>query len=106
MEEWKQVATVIFGRSSIPNLLAADSVGEFFAKLIDTIIFIGFIGAGFFIVYGGIMLMTSLGNEEKLRKAKSILTWAIVGFVILILAKVFILVVANFVGSGRPVGIQ
>lgn len=105
MKGWIYAAQVIFGVSSIPNPLRAATVGEFFAKLIDLAIFAGFIGAAFFIVYGGVMMMLSAGNEEKLRSAKSIITWAVVGFTILILAKVFILVVVSFVGSGRPVGV-
>ena len=105
MTDFKQTAAVLFGTSNIPNPLRAQTVGQFFASLIDLAIFAGFIGAAFFVVYGGVMMMLSAGNEEKLRKAKSIITWAVSGFAVLILAKVFILVVANFVGSGRPVGI-
>src|SRR3989338_4117420 len=69
--------SVLFGKAVIPNFLQAKSVGEFLKMLINFLVFLGFIAAGFMIVYGGIMLMLSLGNEERRRKAKNILAWAI-----------------------------
>ena len=93
---------VFLGRAKIPNFLQAKSVGEFLRMLIDFLVFLGFIAAGLMIVYAGIVLMTSLGNEERRRKGKNILAWAIAGFVILVLSKAFISVVGNFIGTGSP----
>ena len=37
----------------------------------------------FLIVYGGIMILTSAGNQEKVTKGKNIIIWAIIGALIL-----------------------
>ncbi|HDQ22385.1 MAG TPA: hypothetical protein ENN28_00225 [Candidatus Uhrbacteria bacterium] len=37
----------------------------------------------FLIIYGGIMILTSAGNQEKVDKGKNIIIWAIIGALIL-----------------------
>ena len=94
-----------FGKAVIPNFLGANSVKGLASMLINFLIFIGIIATGIIIVYAGITMLTAVGNEAKYSKAKSILTWAVIGFIILLLAKAFMLLVANFVGVGLPVGV-
>jgi hypothetical protein len=45
------------------------------------------------IIYGGFTWMTAAGNEEKVKKGKSILQTAVVGLVIIVLARVIALFV-------------
>jgi len=37
----------------------------------------------FLIIYGGIIMMTAAGSQEKVKKGKDIITWAIIGALIL-----------------------
>ena len=37
----------------------------------------------FLIVYGGIIMMTAAGGQEKVKKGKDIITWAIIGALVL-----------------------
>jgi hypothetical protein len=37
----------------------------------------------FLIVYGGIIMMTAAGSQEKVKKGKDIITWAIIGALVL-----------------------
>ncbi|MBD3359413.1 MAG: hypothetical protein GF365_01760 [Candidatus Buchananbacteria bacterium] len=37
----------------------------------------------FLIIYGGIYIMTAAGNQEKVKKGKDVIIWAIIGAVIL-----------------------
>ena len=37
----------------------------------------------FLIVYGGIIMMTAAGNQDKVKKGKDIIIWAIIGALIL-----------------------
>ncbi len=37
----------------------------------------------FLIIYGGIYIMTAAGNQEKVKKGKDVIVWAIIGAVIL-----------------------
>lgn len=58
--------------------------------------------AGIFIIYGGIMYMTALGNEESLSKAKATLTWAVAGMVLIIFAYAIVKYVVAQIGYTLP----
>lgn len=45
------------------------------------------------VVYGGILYMTALGKDDKIETAKKTLTWSIVGFVLVLLAKIIISII-------------
>lgn len=59
--------------------------------------FLTFLGVVFLlmIIYSGYTLMTAGGNEEKLKKGKTILQTAIIGLVIVILARIIYIFVEN-----------
>ncbi len=48
-----------------------------------------------FIVLGGFQYVTSAGNKERAESAKRTLTYAVVGLVIVILAKIIVSLVTN-----------
>jgi len=54
----------------------------------------------FLMVYGGIMIMTSSGNQEKIGKGKNIIIWAIVGALILGSAFAITQLVFTAIGGG------
>ncbi|MFA5917287.1 MAG: hypothetical protein WC850_03595 [Candidatus Gracilibacteria bacterium] len=39
------------------------------------------------IAYGSMVIVTSIGNEEKIKKGRNIIQWALVGFLILVSAS-------------------
>jgi len=43
-----------------------------------------------FIIWGAFQYFTAYGNEEKAQNGKKIITWAIIGLVVMILAKVIV----------------
>lgn len=59
------------------------------------------------IIYGGVVWMTAGGNEEKITKAKKIITSAIIGLVIILLAwSIFIFTITTIdtvTESGGPI---
>ena len=67
------------------------STGEI-GKLIDNLIALVTDLAGgiaiIFLIWGGFQYFTAFGNEEKANKAKTTITWAIVGLVFIILARI------------------
>lgn len=59
---------------------------EIIARIINYVMgFIGILLVGL-IVYGGIMYMTSAGSEDKIKSAKAILTYSIIGIVVIFAA--------------------
>ena len=53
-----------------------------------------------FIVWGGIMYITSAGNEKQIEQAKRILLYAIIGFVISVLAQIILWAVTMAIEAG------
>lgn len=98
------VPKIIFGRAAIPNPLAAQSFKEFIVLLVSFFVFLGILLAAIMIVVSGIRMIAAVGNATKLAAAKSTLTWAVIGFMLLLIAMVFVLLVADFVGVGSPIG--
>ncbi|MBU0597709.1 pilin, partial [Patescibacteria group bacterium] len=62
---------------------------------------LGFLGlvAVIMIIYGGFVWMTAGGNQEKVAKAKKIITRAVIGLVIVLLAWAIVLWVFNFIND-------
>ena len=76
-------------------------------SLRDTIVlmlnyFLGFLGfiATVFIVYAGVLYTTSNGNDDQVGKAKTIITNALIGIVIIALAAVLVNFVIDAAGGG------
>ena len=65
-------------------------VGNFFAALVGG-------AAAIAIMYGGIKLMSAGGNEQGKEEAKKIITVAVIGLILAIMAEGFIIFVVNFV---------
>jgi amino acid transporter len=69
---------------------------------ITTIInyFLGLLGliAVAFLIYAGVLMVTAGGNEEQVKKSKKIITYAVIGIVIILLAFTIVQFVATALG--------
>ncbi|MDD3480925.1 MAG: hypothetical protein PHW75_01715 [Patescibacteria group bacterium] len=52
------------------------------------------------VIYGGIILASSVGNEERTTKGKKILTYAIGGIIFIILSQILITAFIELLGGG------
>ncbi|MBU1202588.1 pilin [Patescibacteria group bacterium] len=77
----------------VPNPLSADSIPELAGQMIRGLLGISGALALFFLVWGGILWMTSSGNSERVKKGKDSIVWAILGLVVIFLSYIVI----NFV---------
>ncbi|MFH1236509.1 MAG: pilin [Parcubacteria group bacterium] len=61
---------------------------------------LGFLGllAVTMVMFGGIMWMTSAGNEQRVQKGKDILKWAVLGMVVILLSWAIIIFLFEGVG--------
>lgn len=68
--------------------------------------FLGFLGivAVIMIIYGGILYVTSAGNEDNAGKGKKIITYAIIGIVIIFISFALVNTVLGGLGAGTDQG--
>lgn len=97
-------AQLISSEDSPENITAATGGEGSFRTLARTIVnfflyFLGFI-ATLMIIYGGILYVTSAGNDENVGKAKKILMYAIVGIVVILLSFAIVNTVIGGAGTG------
>lgn len=87
--------------SKLDNPIEPDDLGEVIGTITGA--FVGAIGAIAVaaIVYGGVIYITAAGNEESVKKAKSIILYSIIGLVVALLAYVIVDFVINSLLGGK-----
>lgn len=83
-----------------PGGIPINNLGDIISILLKFIVPLGGIILFFVLVLGGIGIMTSAGNPEKLKAASAKITSSIIGFVLLILTYVIINFVSRIFGLG------
>jgi len=84
-------ATSLIDASDNPSAISAATNSEGSIKeLVQTLLnfalgFLGFV-ATLMVIYGGVLYVTSAGNDESVGKAKKILLYAILGIIIILLS--------------------
>lgn len=95
------------GRDNIQRVAEA-TAGETSAReLVLTIVnyFLGFLGlfAVLLVIYGGVLYIGSAGNEDTAGKGKKVITYAVIGIIIILLSFVLINAVFDAGLGGDPV---
>ena len=83
------------GVFNLPNVNATEMV----SGMIQWVIGIGGILAAIFVVYGGILYMTSAGDAGKITKAKQTIMYALIGLAIVGLAELLTAFVSSMIRS-------
>ncbi|MFH2105605.1 MAG: pilin [Parcubacteria group bacterium] len=86
--------------AKLDNPIGSNTLGDVIGKITGA--FMGAIGAFAVaaIVYGGVIYISSAGNEESIKKGKSIVTYAVIGLAIAILAYVIVsFVITTLLGA-------
>ncbi len=81
------------------NPLTASTFEELIENLIDFIFWVAVVIVPLMIIVAGFYFLTAAGNPDKVRTAKSIILWTIVGFVIVLLAKGIVSMVKEIIGG-------
>ncbi len=95
---------VVFAKWGLENLadtgLPQDTPGAFIARIVSYAL--GFIGIILIvmIIYGGFLYMTGGGNEKQTETAKNVLTYAIIGAVVIFSAYIIARLVISALTSG------
>jgi hypothetical protein len=85
--------------NTIDNPIKANSLAEFFAAIVDGLIQLGVVVSALGIMYGGFLLVTAAGEEEKISNGRKTITWALVGTAVLLGAKVLFEVIQGTVNQ-------
>lgn len=88
--------------TTFDNPIAFNSVSEFLSAVLANLMGIVAIIAIVFIVIGGIMYMTSGGNEKQITRAKATWTAAVIGLAIALAAPTFLKEIQSLLGGGSP----
>ncbi len=78
---------------------AADPVGPYVGKIVKIAAPIAVISCFILLVYGGYLLSSSSGNPDKIQEAKSIMTNAVIGLLVVLLSVVILLIISNTIGD-------
>lgn len=72
----------------LKNPIKYDTIKDFLTAMLDALIIIAFPFIVLAVVYAGFLFVSARGNEEKLKTAKRVFVWVIVGSLIILGAKV------------------
>jgi hypothetical protein len=89
------------GENPIAGLPQYCSVGEVYTKFINTALYLVGIVAVIAVIYGGYLYMTAGGNETQAKKGRSVLTWAIIGLIVVVIAAVLVNIVLKWIVENR-----
>ncbi len=85
-----------------PATWSLSNISELIRNVSDLALLLAGGIAVIYIIIGAYGYLTAFGNEEKVNKAKITITWAIVGVVVIILAKVIVTEVFNILTPNPP----
>lgn len=86
-----------FGGNRFQNPLQFDSFAEFFTALIDVLILFAIPIIILMIIYAGFLYVVARGSEENVKKATRALTYAVVGGLLILGAKLILTIIQGTV---------
>ncbi len=69
------------------NPLAAKTIWEAIDALINFLLLLSFTIAPLLVIYAAFLILTASGNPERINRGKAIIFWAIIGLLVILLAK-------------------
>ncbi len=87
------LARPVLAQVSIPNPITCNDATCLIGQVIRYILGVIAILATLMFIWGGVMMLTSGGNADRIKQAKETLAWAAIGVVVIILSWGIILFV-------------
>ena len=81
-----------------PDAVNQDTLGNSITTIINYLLGILGLIAVAFLIYAGVLMVTAGGNEDNITKAKNIITYALIGIVLIILSWTIVSFVTNVLG--------
>lgn len=90
--------SAILTGSDKPIAAASGTLGQNITLLINYFLgILGLIAVGF-LIYSGVLMVTAGGDEQQISKARKIITYAVIGIVIILLSWTIVTFVASALG--------
>ena len=86
----------------ISNPLKYDTFEELIDHILNFLVAIAFALAPLVILYAAFLYLTSEGEVYKIQKAKTLIYYAIIGLIIILLGKAVISVIESVLGTQSP----
>jgi len=80
---------------SLPNPLSCQNLGCIFTEIISKLAELAIPIVVIMVLIGGFQIMTAGGNEEKIKQGKSTIWWAVIGYIIILLANGLVLIIES-----------
>jgi len=87
------------GTISLPNPLSCQDFGCILTEIISKIAQLAIPIVVIMVLIGGFQIMTAGGNEEKVKEGKSTIKWAVIGYIIILLANGLVLIIKSVLGA-------
>lgn len=79
----------------IGNPLKADSFEELILNIVDFLFNLAIPIMALMIIWGGFLFVTAAGEPAKIQQGKQLILWAVIGFIVILLAKGLIAFLQN-----------
>ena len=83
----------------LANAAGVESINNVLYKVVDTILLVLVAICTLMILFGGVVMLVSQGEPEKVKSGRQTILWAIIGLVVAGLAKIIAIVIADVVSS-------
>ncbi|MDD5693666.1 MAG: pilin [Patescibacteria group bacterium] len=88
-----------FAAETVEIIESDATVSEIITKITGWVVTLVGAIAVLFIVWGGVQYITASGNKDKAELAKKTITYAVIGIIVVVLAKVIISLVTGTAGE-------
>ena len=85
---------------SLPNPLVADDLAALIDNIATWLLTIGLTLSTLVIIWSALQFMVSGGNKDMVERARKTIWYAVIGIIVLLLAKGITLIIAGFLGGG------
>jgi len=83
------------GTIVLPNPLSCENLGCVIKNIISGLVKLAIPIFVIMVLIGGFQIMIAGGNEEKVKQGKSTIWWAVIGYVIILLANGMVLIIES-----------
>jgi exosome complex RNA-binding protein Rrp42 (RNase PH superfamily) len=84
---------------TLPNPLSCEDLRCVIEKIISKLAELAIPIVVIMVLIGGFQIMTAGGNEEKVKQGRSTIWWAVIGYVVILLANGLVLIIKSVLGA-------